>query len=318
MKISKLVVVCAALAMGVTLAADSNSNQMVVAPSQGGMGGASIRFEPPVLKGQPYSAEIENESVQTLADGNKIVRKTTGRVYRDVEGRTRREDDQPNGSPTVTISDPVAGLSWTLNAASKTAREVPIARPRRVAGAIEEMEGRLRMILPPGETAARPAGVIARGGTGGGGRGVGAGGAMSGGGAGGAVSGGGAGVREIVPAQAPTRAVAGGGRGGERPGSERAEEALPNKSIENLLCTGVRRTTTIAKGVIGNEQPIKIVSEEWTSVDLQVLVLTDLNDPRTGRSTYKLTNVRRADPDLSLFKVPADYTIGRAAGRGGN
>jgi hypothetical protein len=114
-----------------------------------------------------------------------------------------------------------------------------------------------------------------------------------------------------------------GGRGGRGagPNADRVEEPLPNKSIENLLCTGVRRTTTIAKGAIGNEQPIKIVSEEWTSIDLQVLVLTDLNDPRTGHSTYKLTNVRRADPDLSLFKVPADYAITRAGGgrgRGGN
>jgi hypothetical protein len=113
-----------------------------------------------------------------------------------------------------------------------------------------------------------------------------------------------------------------GGRGGRGagPAYERTEEQLPNKSIENLLCTGVRRTTTIPKGAIGNEQPIKIVSEEWTSIDLQVLVLTDLNDPRSGRSTYKLLNVRRADPDLMLFRVPSDYTITRGAGgrgRGG-
>lgn len=312
MKISKLVVVCGALAMGATLAADSNSNQMVVAPSQGGVGGGSIRIETAVLKGQPYSAEIENESVQTLSDGNKIVRKTTGRVFRDVEGRTRREDDQPNGNPTVTISDPVAGLSWTLNTAAKTAREMTVTL-FRPAGALREMvTARAGVVRPSGEptTAGVPAGGIAR--SGGGGRVV--------GGAGGGVSGGGAAGGVAV---APTPIARGGGAGGggrvvARAGTDVVEEALPNKSIENLLCTGVRRTTTIAKGVIGNEQPIKIVSEEWKSIDLQVLVLTDLSDPRTGRSTYKLSNVRRADPDLMLFKVPSDYTIARGGGRGGD
>ena len=87
--------------------------------------------------------------------------------------------------------------------------------------------------------------------------------------------------------------------------------------IENVLASGVRRTTTIDKGVIGNEQPIKIVSEEWTSPELQVLVMTDHSDPRTGHSTYRLLNIRRLDPDPSLFQVPADYTIQRPGVRGG-
>src|SRR5205085_3538810 len=36
-----------------------------------------------VVKGAPYSAEAVTESVQTLADGNRIVHKTTAQVYRD-------------------------------------------------------------------------------------------------------------------------------------------------------------------------------------------------------------------------------------------
>ncbi len=94
-------------------------------------------------------------------------------------------------------------------------------------------------------------------------------------------------------------------------------ESLPDRVIENVLASGVRRTTTIDKGVIGNEQPIKIVSEEWTSPELQVLVMTDHTDPRTGHSTYRLLNIRRLDPDPSLFQVPADFTIQRPGVRGG-
>jgi hypothetical protein len=84
--------------------------------------------EAEVVKGAPYSADVINESAQTLSDGNRIVSRTTSRVYRDGEGRTRREEDRPSGMPVVTITDPVAGHSWLLEAGSRTAREVPALR----------------------------------------------------------------------------------------------------------------------------------------------------------------------------------------------
>ena len=105
------------------------------------------------------------------------------------------------------------------------------------------------------------------------------------------------------------------GRGGASDG-DTLEEKLPDRNIEGVLATGVRRTTTIAKGAIGNEQPIKIVSEEWTSPELQILVLTDYTDPRTGRSTYRLLKISRLEPDAALFQVPADYTVQRLTGKG--
>jgi hypothetical protein len=299
MKISKLVLVCAALGMGATLTV--NANQVVVAPTAGSNSATfvSLPIQGKVVKGMPYSAEFVSESIQTLSDGNRIVKKTTGRVFRDVEGRFRREEDRPAGGPLITITDPVAQASWTLNTETKTARET--LAPNFAAFATE-----LGRVIA--RTGPAPAGGQ---------------GAARGGGGGSVRSAGGGGTVTPIPEKPGTRAIAGGGgRGGGvggRRGTDSVEEALPNKSIENLLCTGVRRTTTIAAGTIGNEQPIKIVSEEWTSIDLQVLVLTDLNDPRTGRSTYKLQNVRRSDPDLMLFKVPADYTVTKAVRRdGGN
>jgi len=102
---------------------------------------------------------------------------------------------------------------------------------------------------------------------------------------------------------------------------ERTVEQLPVRTIEGVAATGVKRTTMIAEGAIGNEKPITIVSEEWTAVDLQVLVLTDLNDPRTGRSTYRLVNIRQGDPAPALFTVPEGYTVRKAGGgrgRGGD
>src|SRR5215475_12120002 len=78
------------------------------------------RVESETVKGAPYSAEVINQSIQTLSDGNKIVRSTTSHVYRDSEGRVRREEDRPSGSPGVTITDPVAGNSWMLDVDSHT------------------------------------------------------------------------------------------------------------------------------------------------------------------------------------------------------
>src|SRR6185369_15910848 len=83
-------------------------------PAQRGIA-VGLPLEARVVKGQPYSAEVVSESTQTLADGNRIVQKTTGRVYRDSEGRVRREEDRPSGSPRVTISDVVSHRSVTLN-----------------------------------------------------------------------------------------------------------------------------------------------------------------------------------------------------------
>ena len=50
-----------------------------------------------VVKGAPYSAEGVSESIQVLADGNKITRSSTTKMFRDSEGRTRREGAGGNG-----------------------------------------------------------------------------------------------------------------------------------------------------------------------------------------------------------------------------
>ena len=68
-----------------------------------------------VVKGQPYSAEVLTENRQALADGNVISRKTSGRVYRDAEGRTRDETEAREGKArSIVIFDPVAGKSTVL------------------------------------------------------------------------------------------------------------------------------------------------------------------------------------------------------------
>ena len=81
------------------------------------------------------------------------------------------------------------------------------------------------------------------------------------------------------------------------------------ESLRRSSATGSRSTTTIDAGAIGNVQPIHIVSEQWYSEDLKVMVMTRHSDPRTGTTTYRLTNLVLAEPARTLFDVPSDYAL---------
>ena len=96
---------------------------------------------------------------------------------------------------------------------------------------------------------------------------------------------------------------------GDAKGEGETVESLGGQTIEGVWAEGTRTTRTIPAGTIGNDQPIKIVSETWYSQDLQTVVLSTHRDPRTGESTFRLTNIQRSEPAASLFQVPAGYTV---------
>ena len=78
----------------------------------------------PLVKGAPYSAEAVNETIQSLADGNRIVQRTSSMQYRDAEGRERREETSAMG--VIFITDPVAATRYTLHPDSQTAEKSPL------------------------------------------------------------------------------------------------------------------------------------------------------------------------------------------------
>ncbi len=87
-----------------------------------------------LVKGAPYSADAVTEMNQTLPDGNVISHKNLARVYRDGEGRTRQESFRGEALRSVYISDPVAGMSYTLMPGSRPAVSIPrVQRIERVA-----------------------------------------------------------------------------------------------------------------------------------------------------------------------------------------
>jgi hypothetical protein len=93
------------------------------------------------------------------------------------------------------------------------------------------------------------------------------------------------------------------------PDGRKKVEPLGKKMIEGVEAEGRRSIVTIPTGEIGNTLPIEIVDENWYAPDLQILVMTRHSDPRSGETTYRLTNIKRNEPDRSLFGVPTDYTI---------
>ena len=267
---------------------------------------ATESFDGKVIKGAPYSAEAVTESVQTLADGNRIVNKFTSQVYRDSEGRTRREQtlralsgvgtgEEP--LQTIFINDPVAGVTYSLDTRSHTAHKSTPFRLHvsRKPGAPGETQQQFEFKTGPsaGATAnvtnvivSTPVGAPAQ-----------------------------AGTRVVAPGADVEHFSIGTGGGGyvfrTRSGAQPNEkkEELGKQIIEGVEAEGTRTTVTIPAGEIGNERPIEIVNERWYSPELQLVVMTRHSDPRSGETTYKLTNLNRTEPAKSLFEVPPGFTV---------
>ena len=85
--------------------------------------GAEAGMPGRIVKNAPYSADLVTESVQTLPDGNHIRQSSSVKVYRDSDGRTRREQtvnlnglgSNSNMPQLVFINDPVSGMNYALN-----------------------------------------------------------------------------------------------------------------------------------------------------------------------------------------------------------
>ena len=241
--------------------------------------------EQKVITGAPYSAEIETDSVQTLADGNRIVKHTKGRVYRDIAGRVRREEDQPTGFHSITIVDPVARMTYSVDAESHILwrSKMPVMPPpdaEQVEQATRSQLTALRSMLGNSPTTPEAAARLQ---------------SMKG-------------VVEWLDAQRVTMAKRGAGLP-ESVNAPVTDEDLPATTLEGLRAEGRRRTIAIPAGAIGNERPITIVSEEWTSPDLNILLRTRHSDPRMGESTYRLRSISRSPPAPTLFQVPLGYSL---------
>jgi hypothetical protein len=280
----------------------------------------NVRSPEKIVKGAPFSAEAVSESVQMFADGNRITRRATSRLYRDSKGRFRREDmPKQIGIPgaviempeSILILDPVAGDRYVLNTKKNTFRQTVLKKDNNLIKKQEaelklkketkqlkkkvKQEGKDDKEMAKAAIEAKRAAMTA--------------------------------TRQAKRAEIAAKRSAMKAERAKRSENEKRiititntevekraianakTEALGVRNIEGVDAEGTRTTTTIPTGAVGNERAIDIVYEKWYSKDLQMIVLSKHNDPGFGEQMYRLTNIRRSEPQMSLFSPPDDYQI---------
>jgi hypothetical protein len=85
--------------------------------------------------------------------------------------------------------------------------------------------------------------------------------------------------------------------------------ALGTRMFQGIAIVGEVNRVTIPAGRIGNDRPIEIVDERWTSPDLALLVHARYSDPRTGEVDYQVLRLDRREPSAELFRVPAGFRV---------
>jgi hypothetical protein len=267
-----------ALAAAGVALAQPETKQMKVMAGAGFLPGE----EDSTVQGAPYSATIVNESTQTLADGNRIVQRFSGTTARDSQGRTRQDTALP----------PIGNMS-AANAPQLVFIQDPVAQIAYTLNLTDKTAH--KMPTPPAGA------VVAK-----------------------ATLGAGTVGQPIRMAAGGVTTAAGGGAfffQKQVTVNEQAEvrtESLGTQTMQGVSVGGVRTTRTIAAGEIGNDKPIDIVTEVWTSPELKTIVYSKRSDPRMGEQTFQLTNIVRSEPDASLFTVPADFKLVDGPDKKGN
>ncbi len=291
-------IAAAATLAAFTAAAQEPPMQIKMLSLQGGVMGKTV-------KGAPYSGTEINETNQVLGDGTRIHNETQTQVWRDSEGRVRRETGNQ-----VMIYDPVANVSYSINTKNQTARKLPLGtymftssadgsktnmqyfrystsgdaspdgQKLRLEAQMEKLaEMRTQMTANHPEVKKAEQDIAET-------------------------------KRNLEIATLDTvRGMAIDGVPGKVLKSKAVTQSLGKRMMEGVNADGTSETSTIEAGAIGNDRPIQSVNERWVSSDLQTLMMSRHNDPRTGEETFKLVNVSRTEPPAYLFQVPAGYQI---------
>ena len=270
-------------------------DQLVAQSKVIGLSGAVMNA---TVKGAPYSAVEVTQSDQVLGDGTRIHNESQTNVYRDSEGRVRRETPDQ-----ITIMDPVAGATYFLDPKSQTVRKLALKSTFALSKGVMAAGGggsRVEVRTNNGDTTMTVDGKP---------------------------------VDPATIAQFKMRtalgpepmAMDGGMRMGMMgatiapdgavfykrvdriAGPAEPSESLGKQTLEGVESEGSRNTSTLPAGAIGNDRPIQTVSERWYSPELQTVMMSKHSDPRTGEESFRLTNVTRGEPSPDLFQVPASY-----------
>jgi len=260
--------------LAAALSAFAQESGKVMFKSTGPMGPFELLDKGPApVKGAPYSATTTSESTQTLADGNHISQTNSGSVARDSQGRTRQDTTLPTIGNLSAPSLP--HLVFIRDPVAGTSFTLNLTDKTAWKNPTISLDAE-----GPG-TQIETSTVLVRTKDG-----------------------------AATPDMPPPAPGFGMLRHIERDDDSQATtESLGAQTMEGVVANGVRTTRTIPAGQIGNERPINIVTEVWTSPDLKTIVSSKREDPRMGEQTFRLTNIVRGEPDASLFTVPSDFKM---------
>lgn len=229
-----------------------------------------------VVKDAPYTGEGVTETVQLLGDGTRITRRSTKKFARDSQGRTREESTLPAIGPWASAAEAPRMVTIHDPVAGETWM---LNEKDKTARKLPNMDAAIAATVdkaraPKGGRTRVERDVIVMAGSGGG----------------------------VPPPMLAGLQAARAERRGEG-------ESLGEQTFDGVRATGTRFTHTIPAGEMGNDRPMVSVVERWHSPELQVLVRSLTKDPQAGETDYRLTGVKRGEPDKALFQVPADYTV---------
>jgi len=284
-------------------------------------------------QGKPMAAEFVTEHHQSFTDGNQISRATRSSIYRDAQGRIRRESQLsvpglPAGvvaSTFITIVDHHVGFGYVLDPQEMVAHRYELNGPAPsyiarlsaqgsgsalfssqtvnspAAGggapapaASSESHWRLhgfaRRMKQSNDAPALPSGATGSS----------------------AANHANSGFlpEDSSIANAPTMRIDQPFLAAPNPVRT---ENLGEQTILGFRTTGTRVITTLPAGQIGDDRPIDIVSEQWFSPDLELVMRSLHRDPWAGEFTTTVTRISRGDQSATLFEVPASYKVIDAA-----
>jgi len=299
--------VTVSLSIEIQIAPPSSSNAFFMSGIAGPLGARPVT-------GKPLAAEIVTRH-HHAGQAGEVSRSTTSEIYRDTEGRIRRESQlsvpglPPDAAPFsyITIVDQQKGCGWYLDPQELVAHRYALNGAGLAYMAQVSVRGSRGELLPqPGGATADATVGAAENNT----------------------------HRALRAPSSPTIAMRPVAVGEAHPSGSLSDAhsgagvpemrinqpflAAPHPvRIENLgeeLILGVRAhgtriVTTVPAGELGNDQPIEIVSEQWYAPELELVMRSMHSDPWGGKIDTSVTKLTRGDQPQSRFQVPDSYKI---------
>jgi hypothetical protein len=235
--------------------------------------GGVVGAAPQNIPGAPFSADVVTEVTRTLPNGETFHSKMQGKLYRDSQGRTRRESQfqsapsaAASSGRSVVVNDPVQHVMIVFNEAAKTAMVFrwPSSMTNHMnpapASSAASREASPSPAVPSPYISARPGGTATL-------------------------------------------------TGGPATAAKTTSEKLGSRELDGVTATGTRTIRSWTTGDEANPQPHSSTTDIWMSPELELTLLSETTEAHSGKTVTRVENLLRSEPDASLFQIPADYTV---------